>query len=79
MIWTFEKADLIALAPPCKSGPRANIWRDYVEALMTYGPGLLAEHEIDTPLRLQHLMATWAHESDDFGILWTFTVVVFAV
>ena len=66
----FDMVDLSAIAPRPRSPSQLKIWQDYVDALLTHGPDLLAGSGITTPLRLSHLLATWAHESDGFTILW---------
>lgn len=66
----LTSVDLASLAPRPKRAAERAIWDGYVSALLQHGPALFAEHEINTPLRLCHLMATWAHESGDFSILW---------
>lgn len=66
----LSDVDLAALAPrPKAAGPRA-VWEQYTTCLRQHGPRLFEEFEITTPLRLAHLMATWAHESGGFTILW---------
>lgn len=68
---TIARADLIEFAPrPKKAGVRQRAWDGYVEALTSPAfAQLLERFEINTPRRLQQLMAQWAHESGGFTII----------
>ncbi len=66
----LTRDDLARFAPRPARGGAANVWDQYVEALVEHGPALLAEHGIDEPLELQHFMAQVGHESGGFTVLW---------
>lgn len=66
-----SRADLLEMAPrPSKAGVRQAAWNGYVEAMTSPAfAELLARFEINTPRRLQQLMAQWSHESGGFTII----------
>lgn len=67
---TLNREDLIAICPPPKSGLKREVWEGYVKALTSaQARKLFAQHEITTPLRMAHLLATWAAETN-LTVLW---------
>jgi predicted chitinase len=70
MIPTLTREDLIAICPPPKSGLRREVWEGYVKAMTSaQAKKLFEKYEINTPLRLSHLLATWVAETN-LCILW---------
>lgn len=66
----LTREDLIAVCPPPKAGPRREIWDGYVKAILSpEGRKLFEKFHINTPLRMTHLLATWAAETN-LCILW---------
>lgn len=65
------KADLAKLCPRPARPAAAKIWDDYVEAMTSpAGQALFDKYDISTPLRVCHLMATWACETGGFSLIW---------
>lgn len=63
------REDLQRLCPRPSGGAAAKNWDGYVEAICAAGV-LLHQFGITTALRWVHLVATWAHETGGFTILW---------
>lgn len=67
----ITRQSLEAFAPKPRDKGKAEIWENYLSAIMeAQEAGLFTEHKIDTPARFQHLMAQWAWETGGFTILW---------
>lgn len=68
----IRKDDLQKLCPrPTRSAAQAKVWDDYVEAMTSpAGQALFDKYDISTPLRVSHLMATWACETGGFTLVW---------
>lgn len=67
----ITREDLARAFPRPKSGERRIIWDGYVEALTSpEGAVLLAQYGITSPLRWQHLAATFGVETGGLTILW---------
>ena len=65
------KVDLAKLCPRPSRPAAAKIWDDYVEAMTSpAGQALFDKYDISTPLRVCHLMATWACETGGFSLIW---------
>lgn len=65
------KADLAKLCPRPSRPAAAKIWDDYVDAMTSpAGQALFDKYDISTPLRVCHLMATWACETGGFSLIW---------
>lgn len=69
MAVSISRDDLARLCPRPSRAQAAAIWDGYVDAICGAG-GILAQFGISTPLRWAHLVATWAHETGGFAILW---------
>lgn len=67
----LTRDDIVAVCPPPKAGTvRRGVWDGYVNALTSpEGARLLKSYGIDTPLRLVHLLATFAAETG-LTVLW---------
>lgn len=66
----LTREDLVAIFPPPKSGQRRADWEGYVAAILSdEAQELFGEYDINTPLRLCHLFATWAAETE-LSIIW---------
>jgi predicted chitinase len=66
----LTRDDLARLCPRPRAAAPARTWDAYVAALVAAADdGTLAAAEIDTPARLRHLLATWAHETGGFTIV----------
>jgi len=62
--------DSLAAIAPRPRGTTATIWDGYANALIAAWPQIVADYGISNRLRLAHLLATWAHETGGFTILW---------
>ena len=66
----LSRDDIVAICPPPKGGQRRVVWNSYVAALTSNeGARLLKSYGICTPLRLVHLMATFAAETN-LTVIW---------
>lgn len=66
----LTRDDIVAICPPPKSGPKRMIWDGYTQALVSNeGARLLKSYGVETPLRLVHLLATFAAETN-LTVLW---------
>lgn len=68
MAFTFTRGDIDRLCPRPRGGQKAQIWDDYVDALLSM-QGEINEAGINTPLIGAHAMAQWGAESG-FTLLW---------
>lgn len=67
----IRKEDLQRLCPRPSRPAAAKIWDDYVEAMTSpAGQALFDRYDISTPLRVCHLLATWACETGGFSLIW---------
>lgn len=68
----IRKEDLQRLCPrPTRYAAQAKIWDDYVKAMTSpAGQALFDKYDISTPLRVSHLLATWACETGGFSLVW---------
>jgi len=64
-----DPESLARLCPRPRDAKRAAIWDGYVNAISDAGPHF-RQFEVVTGLRWCHLVATWAHETGGFTILW---------
>ncbi len=67
----IRKEDLARLCPRPSRPAAAKIWDDYVEAMTSpAGQALFDKYDISPPLRVCHMMATWACETGGFSLIW---------
>ena len=66
----LNRDDIVAICPPPRSRSKRIIWDAYVSALTSPEAGrLLESYGVTTPLRVQHLLATFAAETN-FALIW---------
>jgi predicted chitinase len=71
MALALTREILVKLALRPSNAAKAKIWDGYVEALTSDKcTALLARFDINSHLRLAHLMAQWLHECSGFTLIW---------
>jgi putative chitinase len=71
MALALTREILVKLAPRPSNAAKAKIWDGYVEALTSDKcTALLARFDINSHLRLAHLLSQWLHECSGFTLIW---------